>query len=585
MVSDNPSISRKFIVKIPASKLGELLQYEKSTDRDNRNHPYKITPTSTLKIHNVIQRGLTMDGRCLQEEKKVKEIKDILLGKPHQMAYLGSLVWNVRDLGTNAIQPGMILRDGRPPEHQLDIESNSIYITDSAHRHFGIVEALKAYNANPAGYPRFSQNTEFLLEIYNLPEESEKALFNELNSKQKKITASARLRVDNRSPIGMLKDKILEYDFGQKKLFYNNIESNSNLNHTHTLMTMSVFVQTIKEMFNEIPAIDGDEQVREDLAKYYCEYFYLLNENITARISFNGHLTDVNPIQNLYTGIIEPIELRDATPEELETPLEQARTKATARNQTIRKRDILTSNTILRALAYVGKSIRYFENPSEVIERLQANLQVPLDGMFFQEQNSELFLPMFGARVPIATSNADGSLNVQVQTETLKAAKIYLENKLCLIRKNVLSVERQIAENINYVELDPNITLYTFIVHPGIDNFLNLQYRFYLPNKLTIDSSSIKIGTSPRTVEWPQVRNAGRERIPCTELIQDEHYEDEYYSESILGYIAKFSIPIPYPPADVREMTPVIQLDLIVEVPGFPGELSRDPFIISIQPE
>ena len=39
--------------------------------------------------------------------------------------------------------------EGKPPEWQVEISTEGIYLTDSAHRHFGIVEAFRLVDFDP----------------------------------------------------------------------------------------------------------------------------------------------------------------------------------------------------------------------------------------------------------------------------------------------------------------------------------------------------------------------------------------------------------------------------------------------------
>ena len=73
------------------------------------------------------------------------DIKDTLLGlNAGQKVYLGSLVWNIRKKDINRITKIKVSEnDNLPPEYELKIEVDNIYLTDSAHRHFGIIEAYK----------------------------------------------------------------------------------------------------------------------------------------------------------------------------------------------------------------------------------------------------------------------------------------------------------------------------------------------------------------------------------------------------------------------------------------------------------
>ena len=125
------SLIPKYVVKITASDLNNLFKYESA----GKKHPYKIQPDSTIVLDEIIQRGVNDSGKIRQEEAKVKDIRESLLGvnKLSPRAFIGNLVWNIRRDGTEKLAELVTqYDDGRPPEKKLEIETKK-YICPTRH--------------------------------------------------------------------------------------------------------------------------------------------------------------------------------------------------------------------------------------------------------------------------------------------------------------------------------------------------------------------------------------------------------------------------------------------------------------------
>jgi hypothetical protein len=245
-ISANAPLQTKYIVRVTIEQLALWLQYERKGN--GRNSPFRISDHSTIRIDPEIQRGRDSQGFLLQNSRKIMEIANTLLAPNNEMVprlYLGCLTWNVRPQVKKIKDLFEIEKteiEGKQPKWRLAFDTDAIYLTDSAHRHLGIVESYRQYQLNQGKYPTYSPKYEFLVEIYTLDKQREKELFSELNSKQKKISAAKQKEMDVSSPIGALKDAIQDYDRINRNFFADNIEVSSNQNDKHTLLTMSVFV-------------------------------------------------------------------------------------------------------------------------------------------------------------------------------------------------------------------------------------------------------------------------------------------------------------------------------------------------------
>lgn len=564
-INKTSPLRAKHVVKITAETLAQYLQYERRGKR--KGDPFKISPASTIRIDRDIQRGVDSQGFHLQQPKKIYDIAYCLLGDPQAStprAYLSTLIWNVRS--GNSLTRRRVEVQGMPPEWELQIDAEEIYLTDSAHRHFGIVEAYRMYRELPAKYPRFKPSLEFLVEIYNLDRTGEKELFTELNSLQKRISAAKKRELDVGSPIGALKDAILDYDREHENLFDNNIEVASNQNDKHTLMTMSVFVGAIGEMFStkEIREAREDDEVKEELAAFYCDFSYELAQTLIVRCDLDGAGdVDVHPFSNLYRSHIKSVEdaYDDPDSQAYEIKLEAARKIATGLNRALRKKDITNNNATIKALYRVGGLIRHMSNWSSVIRKLQTDLVVGMDGKFFQKENRDWFAKASESDIPIASLNEDGTINLQVQTKNINKLYNYLIAKLELDFPPDVLV--RYGENVKSLKTD-NLSMDRWEVGRHTETFRTLEFRFSGVRGAMVDATDISLSVVP-SADWKEGTRKGNKSMSPLRLYQDASYKDPYYDD-ITRWVAYFELRLPAA-AKLKEAT---TFDVALEF-GFPG--------------
>jgi hypothetical protein len=587
-IGPNKSLRHKYVAKVTAGKLAQYLQY----DKKGKKHPFKIKLQSIIRIDSEVQRGFDEETGCVfQEAEKANEIADILLGKNEQYdhAFLGTLVWNVRSTANGfSVFKREPLTPGSIPSYELSFECDAIYLTDSAHRHFGIVEAFTRYNASPGNYPRFDPRFEFPVEIYNVDKHGEKELFFELNSKQKRITAAKQKQMDVTSPIGILRDAIQRVDENDGKLFLHNIEVASNKNDNHTLMTMSVFVSSIGEMFpaEEIRAAKEDDELQSEMVDYYCKFFYALRDNLRIKCDIpfppapagQGKTLELSPFYNLYTQFIEPV--LDAVPEDPESPaveslLEGARERARSLNQMVREQDIANSNAVTKALCRVGRTIRRMPRWQAVIERLQSDLVAGCDGRFFQKANPELLVAPEND-VAVATLNEDGiTLNVQVQTKTIKRIATYLLEKLGLIRKATLAFVSSPTVSINLAEDEVKHTV-------SVSKTTGAEFVVELPFEVAAGvqpaRDDLRLSLKP-LAPWKGGTFSGSKRLTAFELVRDESFDDPHYGSDVHRYVAKYVARLPaYESGDEG-----FRFELTATHPGFNGDNTQTEALLGAQ--
>jgi hypothetical protein len=540
------AVRQKYVIRVTAEQLGPLLQYERKGTQ--KAAPFRITPASMIRLDKKIQRGTDDSGYLQQQPSKIVDIAKTLLGDSAaamRYAYLGSLVWNVRrpagSLEINELQrPPMANGAIRPPEFRLRIEADAIYLTDSAHRHFGIVEALRMWKTKPDAYPRFSPKIEFTIEIYNLDLQGEHELFYELNGKQKKASPAKLKELDTSSPIGALRNAVLGYDASDRRFLENNIEVTA-VQNKHTLMTMSVFVSTIAEMFTtaEIREAREEEDSRQEFAEYYCHYLYKLADTIVVKcdIEGNGKEIDVHPFRNLHATFIKDAidKIQPEAPEESQKRIAEASEKANKHYERLRAVDIANNNATVRALFRIGGIIREMDQWETVIDRLQTDLVVPANGKFFQRENPDWFNAEND--VPIASLNLDSSINIQVQSKTINKIYSYLREHLGLNHPALLSTHidgssRLLSENEEVL----------WTIHQDTDNIKSFELRFVAPRSTQGYEDNLKLSIDSE--EWKQANFKGSSRLQPTSVQEDKSYQHPSYPD-LSRYTAYFELKLP----------------------------------------
>jgi hypothetical protein len=580
----NFSLAPKYVAVVKAADLAMYFRYRKI----GKKTPFKVDPDSLICVDAEIQRGLIPEtGNLRQEEKKINEIRDSILGvsAENPKVFLGTLVWNVRPPAVMSVIT--VNRDGKPPEYELEIDAAQIWLTDSAHRHIGICEAVKAALIDAAKYPRFSRDFEFPVEIYNLDAAGEKALFKELNSKQKKITAAKAQQVDATSKVGLLKSRIIELDQsgGNRRLLYQNVEVNSNLNERHTLMTMSLLSSSIREMFGNklINESAEDEDLRESLADYYLKFLYKLSDEVSVTVSLRDKDVAIKPFTNLYLEKILPVEEETAELDDdaiIERRLKSAREDANQLNKSVRDQDKTHSNPVFKALAGIGGYIRWMSNWDKVIENFQSRLMVPTGGRYFQPSNDELLVPR-PSGISIATKNEDGkSINIQVVSQVVSEIESLLREKLSLQFEKSLFVEKD-DDLTHRLSSAPT---YVVVVRRDRRTYVDIRLEFDVGSMFAPEKTQIKMRVTcdglSGGANWREVEKKGVDRLVPTKFTKVAGYEHPTYATGVARYAANFELDIP---EFASTHSGQFQLRLGVEAPSFSGESEETTYVLACQ--
>ncbi|MCY3016954.1 MAG: hypothetical protein NT171_19970 [Planctomycetota bacterium] len=545
--NDSIALQPKYLALVSASNLNMYLRYRRGSRRGK--HTFRLDTNSLLKVDPDIQRGFLTTGELCQEDSKIEEIAKSLVGlsADNMRVFLGTLVWNVRE--SDVFEIITVERSGRPPEYELTINAPAIWLTDSAHRHFGICEALRMHGELGAT-SRFSPDLDFPVEIYNVDRQLESILFKELNSKQKKITAAKQQQVDNTSPLGRLKEAIRTYDAENDGFFVDNIEVNANTNERQTLMTMSVFVAAIKEMFGKtlIEQSAADESLRELCAKYFTESFYALRDRLRVTCTVAGVDAEVSPFANLHRELIRPVEdsLADEDDEDrIAAKLSAAREKAYVRNRLVREEDKINSNAFIKALASMLGRCRLMSNPYQVVDLIQSKLIAPQGGRYFQKSNPRMTAQQASGH-SIATVKDDGTLNVQVQTHTLNEIKRLFVEELKLTFSRRLFVEDSGGDRHELKELRSE---YVQVLKKEAATYVTLIVEFDVGDGVAPEEVDCKMRVEadlPDGAVWARaVKRVGERQLNADECVKVVGYEHDYYSSSISRYQAVFRLELP----------------------------------------
>lgn len=519
----------KRIVAVTAEQIAQLFQYESFSGK----HPFRVKPDSVIQLDATIQRGFDDRGRALQEVSKVREIADLLLGEEgvSSPAFLGTLVWVLR--GTPSFARSKKELEGSfAPIYEITFDAERIYLTDSAHRHFGIVESYKRYLKNPKKFPRYSPKFEFSVELYALDTLHETALFNELNSKQKKISSSRAQFLDVHTATGYMKSKILAHDQDADAFFTNNIEVSARENKRHTLITMSAFVAAIREMFGaDLEELRANEARADEAAAYFCEFFYTLRDQIVVTYGDQALTKEIRPFYNLYREHIAPIEDREIVSDEdeakHEAELETARQRANATNKRLRDEDLTNSNTVTRALCRVARLIRNLDDWQAVIVRLQTSVIAPTGGRYFQLSNPEVATPFPPPyTTPVLTVGEEGHPNIQVQTQTINQVYDLLCTRLNLVL--VPQVKLRTASGNLLLTGSPSGLASVSRTSPTP---ITLEVDFYTTKRNPPSPDEILVSFSPRSIDWKKGELKGKKRAVAADVFPDASYEHDYHTD------------------------------------------------------
>jgi hypothetical protein len=555
----NHNVVTKYLSVLTAEQISTFLTYERK--KELGVNPLVISPNSIIKLDKDAQRGHADEYKknLLQQKSKIDDIADTLLGKSEgNRAFLGTLVWNIRP-SDGSIKLIQTIEDG-VKENVIKIVSNVIYLPDSAHRHFGIAEAYRRYVQSPTSYQGFDRNAAFSVEVYNLDSDGEFELFRELNAKQKKISAAKQKAVDTVSPAGRLKGRILQVDAGEitthydedkvigdGPFFHDNYEETSNQLTNHKLLTMSVFMAAINEMFSrdELIAAKSDEELADELSIYFVRFFYTLREVIQIEVCIDGTAMALKPFYNLYNERLRDIVEGDANDAALQTAV----TAAAAFAKQVRLVDKTNSNPVIKALARIGKSIRHMPRWDFVLSRIQTQGFEKCGGKLFQLGNPELITR------GIATEKADQTLNIQVQNKEISAIYDYLfelagldDTHPCL--QVMLGDERVRADG------------YVVALNRNKPTLLEVELAFWVGANVEVEQAELFVRVD-NDRGWIGGKLTSPKKRPHCRDLEKLDVEHPIYGTDLRKHLARFEIQLPmYDLANPEKFSTSMKLNL-----------------------
>ena len=551
--SKNCHVVPKYISVLTMQQISTLLIYDRKTELGA--NPFVVLPESIIKLDQNAQRGFAdeFEKNLMQQKKKIDEIADTLLGKfEKKRVSLGTLVWNIRpDDGFIEVVIGQ--GKNKVKNYSIKISSDVVYLTDSAHRHFGIAEAWRRYVKNKKKYKGFDEKATFSVEVYNLDEDGECQLFNELNAKQNKISKTKQQAVDTVSPAGRLKSRILAADLGKitsqydeqimidgGSFFNGNVEETTNQIANHKLLTMNVFMYAINLMFAkeelDMAAKDGD--VADELSMYFVRFFHTLRETIQVQIDFDDGAKLVKPFHNLYFDRIEKIVPEgdasdDASEDASEKVIRSAFEDATKYAQVVREADKTNSNPVIRAFAKFGGLIRRMPRWDRVLLRIQTNGFEKKDSRLFQGSNPDMI------QRSIATKKPDGKINIQVQNPVVDLIYEYFFELAGLSDTRPL-LNVVLEDSQGRVEAGK----YVVALNRSAVTLLEVEAEFWVGANVEVELDNLYIKVS-NDREWSVgIMKTPKPRILCKKLDKLE-IEHPIYPKNLLKYLARFEIDFP----------------------------------------
>jgi len=194
---------------------------------------------------------------------KADEIAEkLLLG---EQVFLSPLVWNLR--------PGHFEAYFDRRLSSVYLYSGKLYLPDSHHRQQAIIKAVRARRDSPSTYPRFSEGTEFMLELYFLSRGGEGDYFFDKNQRPKPTALSKAFDLTTADDLSVLAKKVIE----RSKALSDNV--NRVTDRLTAKNPQVITLSTLREMMKRFaPRESLDDMEMEGLAQVAAGFYDLLAE-------------------------------------------------------------------------------------------------------------------------------------------------------------------------------------------------------------------------------------------------------------------------------------------------------------------
>ncbi|ALO34578.1 hypothetical protein CMT41_07515 [Colwellia sp. MT41] len=323
-----------------------------------------------------------------------------------------------------------------------------------------------------------------------------------------------------------------------------------------------------------------DEDLKNELAQYFCDFFYKLKSEIVINCKVRNKDIEISPFDSLYLKYIYQVENRDYDSEEdLEDALKNAREVACEFNENLRSQDKVNSNPVIKTLAKIGGLIRKMEDWEEVIENLQSKILSQKDGKFFQVGNDELLEIRESTGEPIATLNTDNkSINIQVMTATLKTIEDFFLQELSLNRESKITLCINDKFKKDWVDGELN---YTHSVSRKDKNYLDINVQFDVGYKVDLKPQELSLRVEP-SIAWKGSKFNGKKSIKAKKIEKFKGYQDEFYGSGIKRLEAQFEVTLPAYDNNDDDM---FDIKFYCSIPMLNGLLEIVTFTLRVQPE
>lgn len=179
--------------------------------------------------------------------------------------FLSPLVWNLR--------PSKFEAHFDPKTNSIYLYSGKLFLPDSHHRQQAIIKAVREHKDSPTSYPKFSEQSEFMVELYFLTREDEGNYFFDKNQRPRPTAHSKAYDLTTTDDLSMLAKRVIE----RSKALVGNVNRVTDRLTAKNPQVMTL--STLREMMRDLaPSEYLDSTELEGLAQIAASFYDLLAE-------------------------------------------------------------------------------------------------------------------------------------------------------------------------------------------------------------------------------------------------------------------------------------------------------------------
>jgi hypothetical protein len=245
---------------------GELCDMAESnllwTDQDvQRGMRPEVTPKPQRELS--VGAGFPDPKAYIFDADKADDITEKLLRG--ERLFLSPLIWNLR--------PDAFQAYFDKSKSSVYFYSGRLYLPDSHHRQQAIVKAVREFRDSPTAYPRFSEQMEFMVELYFLSRENEGNYFFDKNQRPKPTANSKAFDLTTADDLSMLAKRVID----KSKALTGNVNRVTDRLTAKNPQVMTL--STLREMMKDLTVHDSlDSTELEGLAQVAASFYDLLAE-------------------------------------------------------------------------------------------------------------------------------------------------------------------------------------------------------------------------------------------------------------------------------------------------------------------